>query len=232
MPDDILPVEDFEKHVAYHQMEVIQDNGLHRHLKFKHPETNNRYFGLVTWPGYLCFYGDMGEYVFSRLPDMFEFFRGSDNKLYRIDFGYWAEKMQAVDRRVVSGHDAAGDGYRNYSSEKFRAAIQARLADYCDARDCTEQEKERLADWVETFVLSMANDGPHFAIQAALDFKVNNRQVFPDFWDEDLYELDYGFVWCCYALRWGINRYDASQSALAAATAAREKMTAEEGGAE
>ena len=28
-------------------------------------------FDIVTWPGYLCYSGDMGCFVFTRLPDMF-----------------------------------------------------------------------------------------------------------------------------------------------------------------
>lgn len=67
--------ETFLADVAAHQIHVLRDDGVHRHIRFKRPGTYCMQFDLITWPGYLCYTGDMGTYVFNRLEDMFEFFR-------------------------------------------------------------------------------------------------------------------------------------------------------------
>lgn len=94
----------FLKDAGSHVMTVIRDDGVHRHLRFrKAPPAGSEYwFDLITWPGSLCIDGDMGTYVFRRLPDMFEFFctdREYNEKRGRklgINAGYWGEKLQAT----------------------------------------------------------------------------------------------------------------------------------------
>jgi len=65
---------DFLIKTENHKMNVLNDDGLYRHLRFKHPETFIAWFDLISWPGNLCIRGDMGCYVFARLEDMFQFF--------------------------------------------------------------------------------------------------------------------------------------------------------------
>lgn len=59
--------EQFLVHVREHEIKVIRDDGLHRHLRFKKQNTSNQYFDLITWPGTICIHGDMGTFVFSRV---------------------------------------------------------------------------------------------------------------------------------------------------------------------
>lgn len=54
---------------------MLHEDGIYRHIRFRQPGTMCMHFDLITWPGYLCYTGDMGTYVFTRLADMFEFFR-------------------------------------------------------------------------------------------------------------------------------------------------------------
>lgn len=60
-----------------HEMHVLHDDGLYRHIRFKRPGTLMYHFDLITWPGVLAVNGDMGSYMFSRVTDMFTFFTGS-----------------------------------------------------------------------------------------------------------------------------------------------------------
>jgi hypothetical protein len=76
-------------------MTVLLDQGLYRHLRFQKPGTGVYAFDIVTWPGYLAISGDMGSAVFTRLPDMFEFF-GIEKGAVNVD--YWTEKLVANDR--------------------------------------------------------------------------------------------------------------------------------------
>ncbi|MGQ3384474.1 hypothetical protein [Glutamicibacter sp. TV12E] len=85
-----------------HQMSILHDEGLYRHLRFKNPENGFYWFDLITWPGYLTITGDMGTYTFLRVQDMFEFFTG------HINNSYWAEKLQNGNtggRREVRAHN-------------------------------------------------------------------------------------------------------------------------------
>ena len=65
--------ETFLTDVSKHEITILKDDGIYRHLRFRTPTTNHQYFEIITWPGYLTFTGDMGCFVFARLKDMFEF---------------------------------------------------------------------------------------------------------------------------------------------------------------
>jgi len=103
----------FPTDIAKHRMTVIRDDGLYRHLRFAQPGTRNMSFDILTWPGYLCFCGDMGDYLFMRLEDMLEFFRHD-----KINPSYWAEKVQAEDK---------DSGVKEYSQDKARAWVKDAL---------------------------------------------------------------------------------------------------------
>lgn len=68
----------FAREMAGHEMTVLHDDGLYRHLRFT---SNLRghgeyWFYLITWPGCLTIRGDYGNaYTFTREPDMLPFFR-------------------------------------------------------------------------------------------------------------------------------------------------------------
>src|SRR5580692_6155935 len=90
----------FQRDTANHEMTVLHDDGLYRHLRFmqvitdeltgKQSRSSFYWFDLVTWPGNLVINGDMETFAFARSDDMFGFFRGD-----RINPGYWAEKVRA-----------------------------------------------------------------------------------------------------------------------------------------
>lgn len=76
MSDRLEPTrETFLKDVANHEMQINLDNELLRHIVFRRPSTTSMLFSLTTTPGRLIYAGDMGCFVFQRLPDMFAFFR-------------------------------------------------------------------------------------------------------------------------------------------------------------
>ena len=187
----------FLKDVAEHKTEIVRDDGFYRHIRFRRAGTFCMGFDLVTWPGYLCFCGDMGEFVFTRTADMFSFFRGSgcrndEHPSLGVNFGYWAEKCQAVDK---------ADGLKKYNPDKFREVIADILADDEDATDGLRQA-------VENEVLCAADDGPYAAHTAADDFEWEGRRYFSDFYEHSLESYTYRFIWCCYAIAWGIAEYD------------------------
>jgi hypothetical protein len=184
---DPTVTERFSRDVASHQIEIIKDDGLHRHIRLAQPGTGVMRFDLITWPGHLCYTGDMGTFVFSRLPDMFNFFRGHSPNL-----SYWAEKVLAADKH---------GGISRYSADAFRAQIK----EYFEGRTYDWSENKKKAIWlrVKERVLSAADDGEYAAREAAAQFS-----VFADFWEADCKEYTFHYEWCCHAIPWGIAQYD------------------------
>lgn len=184
--------ETFLRDVAQHELSILRDRDTDRHLRFKRPDTSNQYFDIITWRGSLCFTGDMGTFVFSRIPDMFEFFRDElANGHLRINTGYWSEKLDAADRRT--------GGYEEFSPSLFRM----RVMDYAK-----ESEADRaMLRIIRDRVLPAAEDGEQMAYRAACEFQ-HNGFTLQDFWEIDCRDYTYHFVWCCYAIVWGIQQYD------------------------
>lgn len=204
----------FAKDTANHVMQIIRDNGVCRHIRFRKPGTMIAHFDLITWPGYLCYTGDMGTYVFQRLEDMFEFFRTDSG---RINLGYWSEKLQA--QNCTGRH--SGNSVEEFSEERFTAVIHEYLGRWIrdGKRDGRLDKDERRALWesVHDEVLGVGHDGKERALIAANDFrwtpdsfhaKRKREYSFEDIWEHNFTEYTHHFVWCCLAIAWAIGVYD------------------------
>lgn len=187
-------LESFLKDVSRHKLTVLHDDGVYRHLRFKKPESTDMYFDIVTWPWYLAYSGDMGCYVFSRITDMLQFFRDNGAGPPRINLGYWHEKVEAQARH---------DGVKEYREEKFREQVNHWL----DMSEATPEQRQA----VELEVMCHADDGEARAMQAACDFEHDGFRL-TDFWEADCTDYTYRYIWCCYALVWGIRQYDAAKA--------------------
>lgn len=183
--------------VVDHEMTVIVDGGHFRQITFKKPTSYNYHFHITTWPGYLAISGDAGCYVFARLPDMFEFFRGNE-----VNPGYWEEKLQAVDK---------SSGAREFSEEKFHAAIKDDFDQWS-----FESEDDRAIAWTALQESNLADDetpeSVTDAVQRAMDYECPvSKHTFSDFWDHHLMDHTFRFLWCCHAIQWAVNKYDAAK---------------------
>jgi hypothetical protein len=196
--------ESFLKDVAEHRMEVQQDNGVFRCLRFAKPGTNCYSFSLITGPGFLLCRGDMGCFEFERLYDMFEFFRsGEVGQKLKINLSYWAEKLEATDRN---------GGYQEFSEAKFRDALEQDIADYLESYPDIEAKEFR--DEVACEILSPLDNGEGSeAVRHAMEFQYRGKHPFQDFYEHSsLQGYTYHFVWCCYAIAWGIQQYDQAKA--------------------
>jgi hypothetical protein len=188
---------DFLKDISEHRMEILHDDGERRHLRFSRPNTRIYQFDLLTWPGFLCYTGDMGCFVFSRTRDMFDFFRTSAEGGLRINPKYWAEKCQAVDRT---------GGIETFSPDRAEKVINDYLDDFGTG--------EPLRIEVEEEVLSRIHDGEHEFRKAVDDFEHDGFR-FTDFHEFNLNGFTYGYLWCCLAIVWGIAQYDKAKKEAA-----------------
>lgn len=227
----LLSCAEFLGDVSGHVLEVLRDDGVYRHIRLREPGTMMQHFDIVTWPGYLCYVGDMGTYVFTRLTDMLEFFRHprrDDGSLY-VNHSYWSEKLVAVDGQRKGG------AAKEFSEDKFRKVINDYRLGWIRSNSetrrnmmrgqkelLTKEQRRELWEAVEDEVFgAMSDNGEHGAYQAAYDFLWKPSGYtgrfgwsFTDLFEHDFTEYTHRFQWCCFALSWGIEQYDAHMAAL------------------
>jgi hypothetical protein len=114
--------ERFYRDTEHHELTVLQDNGLYRHLRMMPPKSKSScyWYDVVTWPHNLVFRGDGETFAFSRVEDMLAFFRSGlykDGSIH-INATYWAEKL-TTNRECVN----------TYDDEKFKAYVGEMIAE-------------------------------------------------------------------------------------------------------
>ena len=186
----------FLNDIRNHSMTVKRDDGPYRHLVFRQPENSwNMWFEIVTWPNHLTINGDMGTWSFSRIDDMFEFFRkGLDDDHLRINEQYWAEKITAESR--------FGGPSKKFTPEVFKASVLSSLDNY----DLTKKQKAAIKDEIQHGV-SWDDGDESYTRRQLNDFELDGFS-FSDLWEMDGRAYTYHFVWCLYAIVWAIQQYD------------------------
>jgi len=179
----------FQHDVEQHAMTVLHDVGLYRHLRFQRPDRMEYWFDLVTWPGYLAITGDMGSFTFTRLRDMVEFFAGAGD----INPGYWAEKIQA----------GKGDT-EEYAPERFRALVHDAFGEHV-ADNSGTAGLDDLWQAITSEVLPHADE--RCRAYDALSAFEHQGFTFADAWEWHLDRWTYHYLWCCFAIRWGVQLY-------------------------
>lgn len=226
-PRDLLAEsgERFAADVAEHQLTVLHDDGLYRHLRFQRPNTGIHYFDLVTWPGTLAIRGDLEGYMFTRVTDMFEFFRAASGwNMNRINPQYWAQKLDAQAspvrqyseekcRQVIAEYvdDAQPEHHADvYRWSGLRKAVQRRILNpELDLLGDEATARKVLGDFVhgrppkDEEVRARLANGQYRAAHL-----LDTRFRFSDIWEMDLADWDFHFLRACHAIQWGIEQYD------------------------
>lgn len=178
----------FESDTAEHEMTVLRDDGLYRHIRFQRPGSSAYYYDLVTWPGRLAITGDAGDFMFSRLTDMFTFFEGQEG----INPGYWAEKLIAP----------APAGARKYSEALYEQLV----------REWADEQEPAVKQAALSQLLAGDSHYEEGAREQLREFRHEGVGI-GDYWEWDLRDFTYHFLWCCWAIRTGIARYRAEVAA-------------------
>lgn len=225
----------FASDTATHQMIVLHEHGLYRHLRVTPQQHGFYWFDLITVPYGLIFRGDGESYVFAidATEDMFNLFRKSSYKR-SINPGYWSEKLR-------SSRDAA----TSYSEKLFEAEV---------ARDLAVAEEDYpgiTAAWAEHLEDEFNIEYEEEARRALDEFRFGERHrascsecdwqfqdesytatslelhrhrkdageehtgtirdltfTFSDTWEWQLQDFNWWFLWACHAILAGIARYD------------------------
>lgn len=207
LPFNLLPSKEctetnFLNSIKDHKMEIIRIDGVNRHIRFKKEDSLTYYFDLITWPGHLCITGDVDTYVFKRLHDMFDFFKTDSKEMpsdtLGIDLQYWAQKLVAK-------------GYKEYefSTYFFIETIVEIFGDYeFESKEQAQDCFQKLADGLIELAIygNCSNEGLR---QAAMNFcHTSGFSLKSYFEDNDTYQYTYRYIWCCYAIAWGIKQFD------------------------
>lgn len=182
----MISQEQFNQDTKDHVLTILKEDGVYRHIFVGKPGTSMESFNIVTTPGYLHYYGDMGDFTFSRIDDMLKFFWSKDYN--GINPHYWAEKC-------YSGIT------KKWSIEKFRRNVQEWTSDWVPS------ENPNSYDSWEYHVYSMIHaEDEYEAVMAVRNFS-HKRYNFWDFWETSSDEYTDRFIWCCYALAWTAGEY-------------------------
>lgn len=230
----------FARETAEHEMTIMLDtstaHGLYRHLRFANPDSFEYWWELVTWPGSLAVRGDMGgDWIFTRTPDMFRFFRSSGD---RINPSYWANKTERgrhscevyredLLRKAVT--EAVEDAVREGTApEGLERAVTANILE----QDLSNEHEalELVSDFEHGLMFEASclcgdsfTDFDAFAAHrwryrhiddgnAHLPHTSSVRRTGGFNFENDLgsaaYDFDESFLWACHAIVRGIHMYD------------------------
>ncbi|QIG58769.1 hypothetical protein SEA_DATBOI_105 [Gordonia phage DatBoi] len=174
---------------AEHRMTILRHDGLYRHIRFAKPGTGIWRFDLITWPGHLVVTGDIEDFHFSRIEDMFQFFRSRPGY---VNPGYWAEKL----RGPVE--------VKKYSPELAKQMI---VEDFMEQRHSLDHptrvwralRREVLEDdYVMSDEALLRKDLARFQYDG---------HAYTDLWEWDFRDYDFHYLVSLHAIVWGINQY-------------------------
>lgn len=184
----------FQQKLPKLRMEVKRDEGLYRHLSFRWDKSFG-WFEIITWPGCLTIYGDYGTYVFSRLPDMFEFFHPCPGD--GINPHYWAQKVRAEDRFSGTERFCFDTARANFMNciEDWPQPVQDMAVEIID--DLEHGGSSDGSDFYKAvFELDIEHEGRDYGIQ--------------DFHEFDNTQFTYAFLFSLHCIVGGIEMYKAS----------------------
>lgn len=196
----------FAAETSDHEMTVLHDDGLYRHIRFGKPGTELWSFSLITWPHHLAIAGDVGAgWTFSAREDMIDFF--GSRRSNGVNLAYWWEKLPASQRTAA----------RAFSEDRlFRMATDEITGWGMATRDWAEAVEQLRFLW--------EHEGGHE--QAYRDIvegftwtpSITNSEVISgtpmriqdsDEWDAE--DFDHHYQLACHAIAYGAGRYRESQ---------------------
>jgi hypothetical protein len=228
----------FARAAASHQMTVLHDDGLYRHLRFQPPPTMSScyWFDLITVPGALIFQGDGETFAFRRVTDMFEFFRHGiwrDSSIH-INPVYWSEKLTSdrdsvmkysqklFEEEVARDLAAAEEDYpgiteawAEHLEDEFNVEYEEEARRALDEFRFGEQHRASCSaciwqceDESYTAATQMLRRHRKAAGEEHTGTVRDLTFAFSDTWEWKLKDFHWWFLWACHGVPWGIARYD------------------------
>lgn len=214
------PLTMLEVSIQDHQLTVLRDADLYRHIRLAKPGTGIWRFDLITWPGHLVITGDLEDLHFARDDDMFEFFRSPAGL---IKPQYWAEKLrgpvrvreyspQKAKQRVTEYFLQRRGQFAGHSADLWRDIRREVFA--WDVLPYEDVMRAALRDFEFVAVNDIEPAGPaRDFVPQRMPKRYGDTFEFTDPWDWDLSDWDFHYLVALHAIVWGINTYDRSKVA-------------------
>jgi hypothetical protein len=192
----------FKRETADHQMTVLHEAGLYRHLRFETPGRRGAFaFELITWPYNLVVKtGWAFHFDIDATPDMLDLFRRTAFS-GEINPGYWGEKVRA-----------GRDEVEGFNPDLFEQQVKRYVV-----HSIRDGEAPRgIGAEVTREIFELGDISHEAGARAALaDFRYDGWD-FGDLPEWDFSDYTPGFLWSCRAVRLGVDLYDAARKAVAA----------------
>ena len=178
-----------------HIVTLLHSDGMYRHWRCARPGSWSMAFSIVTWPGSLCFTGDMGEYLFQRTEDMVSFIQRSC-----MSYDYVAGKCVASKGELKEFREEI---FREVLKERIRDGLQrdkgGKFAKSTFTVHYTGRKEEKSVKDAVREILSEYESycDPHDALRAMYDSGLWNGADLPLCKDYTV-----GFLWCLHAIKW------------------------------
>lgn len=188
-----------------YQMKIVLDQGVHRHLEFKHNNSSDGHFNITTWPGHLCISGDMGSYVFSRVHDMVDFFSGD-----YVNPQYWEEKVQSQSK--------FGSGCKEFNFDTFHKSVKESLTELL-SDEYDEKTREEAKDYLDS--LEHVEEDEYGAVEFVRSIHIDDIDTYE--WCSSCDEYTFHYLFACHAINFACNTYLAEKDNIEFLKAAVEK---------
>jgi hypothetical protein len=176
-----------------HQMHILHDEGLYRHLKFEHPSRTDIWrFHIVTWPGHLTITGDLESYTFCAAEDMLDFFTQGIDPTTGINASYWAEKVRA---------ESTQSPVKEYCPDLFERIVET---EYAKIPEICNHDERTLEDWasIKEDMLGQAQWSEEDARRVGREYP----ELFPN-QDVNLVYYSWHYLLSCHAVAWAAKQY-------------------------
>lgn len=185
------------KDLAEHVVTLKHAHGFYRHWRCQKPQSWFMGFDIVTWPGSLCYTGDMGDYLFQRTEDMIAFMKPGPKEC-----SYLASKC-------VAGKDQI----KEWSEERFDEILKERLREGKTFR--VMRQGSFRDESVKQAIVEIRRTYREYSHR----FDAEKAMYESGLWDGcdlpscEVYTMN--FWWCLHAIQWFCEKLDANQTAKA-----------------
>ncbi|CAL9663639.1 hypothetical protein SUDANB1_07102 [Streptomyces sp. enrichment culture] len=190
-----------------HTMTVLHEDGLYRHLRFEGVGESSlgRYpsypFELITWPYNLVVKaGWTFHFDIDATPDMFDLFRKTAFS-GEINPGYWSEKVRAG-RDEIEGFDPG------LFEQQVKQHVVEAIRNGDAPRGIGAEVTRDIFEWGDISHEAGAR-------KELEDFRYEGW-TFGETWEWKFCDFTPGFLHSCYAIRHGVDLYDAARKQVAA----------------
>jgi hypothetical protein len=192
----------FKRETAGHQMTVLHEDGLYRHLRFETPGRRGAFaFELITWPYNLVVKtGWAFHFDIDATPDMLDLFRRTAFS-GEINPSYWQEKVRA-------GRDEIEGFNPSLFEQQVKQHVVEAIRNGDAPRGIGAEVTREIFEWGDISHEAGARE-------ALEDFRFQGW-TFGETREWDFRDYTPGFLWSCRAVRLGVDLYDAARKAVAA----------------